>query len=234
MKRKKVHIPFWLQITCILLAGVLASGAVLLFFTIREKKQLETHTVTFAYLDGSVIETKEVEEGKGVYPPIIQSKGVFRGWSKAFNAVEHDLEVHPQFHTIAETNLFYFNSVYVKEGTDFTLDICLGGTVHISSGTLIINYDTNVLSYKSFEEMGNCLVTEENAGELHIQFSTETPLTEAGLLTQLSFYAKEKDAYCTQLDLRISDPVLHWEGKDMPADCATINNKIYFLQEVDE
>lgn len=114
--KRKIGIPFWVQILAILLVGVLASGVVLLLAPDKQQtapqETVVQHTVTFAYQDGTVIETKTVEEGKGVFPPVLETNGVFRGWSAGFNAVKADIEVHPVFYNIKEENLFYFDSVY--------------------------------------------------------------------------------------------------------------------------
>ena len=240
--KKKISIPFWIQIFAILLVGVIASVIVLLFAPNRHQPATETtpganvikHTVTFAYLDGTIIETKTVEEGKGVFPPVLETTGVFRGWSAGFNAVKADIEVHPIFYNIKEENLFYFDSVYVKEDTEFTLDLYVAGVVNISSGTITLSYDTDVLEYKKSDGMDGLIISENKAGELTIQFSTDTPLNEKTLISQLSFYAKKRDAYSTQVNLSASDTMILSNGKEISANCATINNKIYFLQEVGE
>lgn len=236
--KRKISIPFWFQISAILLAGVIASGVVLLFAP--GKQQTETdenivkHTVTFAYLDGTVIETKTVAEGKGVFPPSIETDGVFRGWSAGFNAVKADIEVHPVVYSVKEENLFYFNSVYVKEDTEFTLDLYVGGTVNISSGTITLTYDTDVLEYKKSDSMESLGVSENKDGELTIHLNSSTPLKEKTLISQLTFYAKKKDAYSTQVNLSVDNALIVSNGKETSANCATINNKIYFLQEVGE
>lgn len=236
--KKKISIPFWTQILSILLIGVLASGIVLLFVLNKppnkSKENMEKHTVTFAYLDGTIIETKTVEKGKGVFPPILKNDGVFRGWSSAFNAVEKDIEVHPIFYHIKEENLFYFDSVYVQEDKKFTLDVYVGGKVNVSSGTITLSYDPEVLEYIQANGLEDLSVAEDQSGELKISFNNNTPLKEKTLISQLTFYAKKKDAYATQANLTASDMKTIVAGQDQTADCATINNKIYFLQEVGE
>ncbi len=229
-KEKRIRIPFWLQILGILSLGVLASIAVWLA---APRPELPKHTVTFAYLDGTVIETVEVEEGKGVYPPELPDEGVFRGWSKPFNAVTEDVEAHPRFHSIAENNLFYFHAVYVEEGTDFDLELYVGGSVSISSGELTVLYDPAVLTYQKAASLEGCEVTQVQSGELLVKFHRDTPLKEETLLSQLVFHAEEKDAYSTELVLQAENMKIAANGEQLPADCATINNKVYFLQEVE-
>ena len=232
-EKKRTCISFWIQITGILLVGVITSVVVLIMADHHDTQEnVQTYTVTFADLDGTVIETIEVERGKGVHPPKLSYEGVFRGWSGAFNAVTADIEVHPQFHTITETNLFYFDTVYAEEGKTFALDLRVGGKVNVSSGTLTICYDTDVLTFQKADGMGDCTVTEDKAGELVIVFDGKTPITTQALLTQLQFRAERKDAYCTELSLSASDMKVVVDGQELPADCATINNKVYFLQEV--
>ena len=233
---KKIRIPFWLQIVAISLAGVLASGVAFWitqeYVSSRQNEELETHTVTFAYLDGTVIETKEVAHGKGTFPPELSNKGVFRGWSAGFNIVENDIEVHPIYYTIKENNLFYFDSVYIQEGKEFSLDVCVGGHVSVSSGELTLRYDPNVLDFLGSDDVKFCTVTESTMGELVICLEGKTAIKTQTLLSQLRFLAKEKDAYSTEITLKASNVKVIADGQEMPADCATINNKVFFLQEV--
>lgn len=239
---KKSKIPFWLQIAIILTAGVLASGVV--WVAARNKvvdksdqeseKQTVYHTVTFAYLDGTVIDKKEVEHGKGVFPPSLTDEGVFRGWSTGINLVERDIEAHPVYHSIAESNLFYFDSVYVREGTDFQLDVKVGGRVSISSGELTLLYDPEVLDFLESKNLEQCTVTKSNDGELLISFDSNSPIKTETLISQLRFHAKEKDVYSTEISLKASNMKVVADGQEVPADCATINNKVFFLQEVGE
>lgn len=240
--KNKISIPFWIQIFAILLVGVIASIIVLLFAPNKRQPAPETtlganvikHTVTFAYLDGTIIETKTVEEGKGVFPPALETDGVFRGWSAGFNAVKADIEVHPIFYNIKEENLFYFDSVYVKEDTEFTLDLYVGGKVNLSSGTIALSYDPDVLEYKSADGLDVEEIAETKSGELTIKLNSKVALKEKTLISQIKFYAKKKDAYSTQINLTAKDGLVVTSGDEFPANFATINNKIYFLQEVGE
>lgn len=224
--KRKINIPFRAQIAGILLLGVLASCAVLALYP---RPQAVTHTVTFAYQDGTVIEEKTVTEGMGVYPPAYLGDGVFRGWSGRFNQVTADVEVHPIIHNIAEDNLFYFHAAYVKEGEDFDLEIRLGGNVSISSGTLTILYDPAVLEYLGADGM----VAETAEGTLTLTLDSPEPIRQETLLATLQFRALEKDAYATEVQLQAKNMMIETGGQEIPADCATINNRIYFLQEVE-
>lgn len=234
---RKIRIPFWIQIVAILLAGVIASGVVFLLarnsITKHQNEKQEKHTVTFAYLDGTVITTKEVSHGKGVFPPELTDEGVFRGWSCGFNIVETDVEAHPVYHTITENNLFYFNSVYVQEGNTFFLNLCVGGNVSVSSGELTLMYDVDVLDFLGSEKTQQCTVTEPTKGKLVIQIESDTVIKTETLLSQLQFLAKEKDVYSTELMLQASDMKSFADGQEIPSDCATINNKVFFLQGVE-
>ncbi len=234
---KKIKFPFWLQIVCILLVGIIASC---IAFGIAQKSMEDQkaaeaikHTVTFAYLDGTVIETKEVTHGKGVFPPKLTDEGVFRGWSNGFNAVVADVEAHPIYHSIKENNLFYFDSVYVQEGKEFSLDVRVGGYVSVSSGELILEYDPDVLDFIESKNTIPCVITEPTEGKLVICFNSDTVIKTETLVSQLCFLAKEKDAYATEITLKASDIMVVAEEGEIPADCATINNKVFFLQEVD-
>lgn len=229
---KRKGIPFWLQITMILLLGVVASLVVRMVYSGTDAN-LPQYTVTFAYQDGSVIDTKEVTEGNGVYPPEYVGDGIFRGWSGGFNNVTADVEVHPILHGISEDNFFYFHSVYVEEGKKFTLDVHLGGRVNISSGELTVFYDPEVLEYLEAAPMDCCEAELVGEGELKLTFSSQEPIREEKLLAKLHFRALEKNAYSTEVQLQAKNmKIVTAEGEE-PADCATINNKVYFLQEVE-
>lgn len=236
MKDKKMPpIPFWLQITGILMIGAFASLIIFLaagFQGAGQTESLPKHTVTFAYLDGTIIETKEVEHGKGVFPPELDGEGIFRGWNVGFNAVTTDVEAHPEYYNGSEDNLFYFDAVYVQEGNEFSLGVSVGGHVGFSSGELTLRYDTDVLEFIEAEENVQCTVTEEQAGEIKIQMQSAESITEQALISKLVFRAKEKNAYCTQIDLSAANVKTVVGGQEIPADHATINNKVFFLQEV--
>lgn len=228
-KTKKFKLPFWIQIVLIVLAGVIASGAILLSV---QNRNVEKHKVTFAYSDGTVIEEKEVVDGKGVIPPVIENEGVFRGWSAAINNVENDYEVHPMIYDIVEDNLFYFNSPYVREGKRFTLDVFLGGKVNAKSGELTIEYDSDVLEYKKADCADDVKIEETEVGKLSLTFDKENALSEKCLMSTITFKAKKADAYSTELVLTAENVKSVENGKEAPAVFATINNEIYFLQEV--
>lgn len=237
-ERTKKGMPFWLQIAAILFAGVAVSIAIV-FLARTDQKQApsvegsgEEHTVTFAYSDGTVIASETVEDGKGVFPPILETQDVFRGWSGPINAVTKDTEVHPEIYHIVEDNLFYFNSVYVQEGTEFDLPVMISGNVNVSSGELYVEYDPDVLKFESADGQSWCDVSKPKKGVLKIKFRLDSVLDEPTELTKLSFTAKEKDVYSTQLNLRSENVVVFSDQKEVPADNATINNKVFYLQEV--
>ena len=222
--------PFWIQIVLILFAGALVS--IVSLYAIKEFRA-ERHTVTFAYQDGTIIETQKVKEGSGVCPPEFTCDGVFQGWNGRINYVEADIEVHPLIYSIREENLFFFNSLYVREGRKFTLNIWVGGKVCISSGTISISYDPNVLKFVKSSDVVDCNITEETKGEIKIHFNHEAGISEKMILAQLTFKALKKDAYCTELSLSAENVKGVVDGREVPTNYATLNNKIYFLQEVD-
>ena len=159
--------------------------------------------------------------------------GIFRGWTGGFNCVTSDVEVHPSIYPIGEQNFFYFHSVYVEEGKKFALDVHLGGRVSISSGELTVAYDPEVLEYLGADPMDGCTAEQTGAGELKLCFSSPEPIRAECLLAKLSFRALEKDAYSTEVQLQANNMKIVTDEGERPADCATINNKVYFLQEVE-
>lgn len=230
-KKSKITIPFWLQLVAILLVGVVVSCSV--FYFVRDYKA-ERYTVTFAYGNGAQIETKEVKEGKGIFPPELDwgADYVFRGWDRALNRVAANIEAHPDIYKVMEENLFYFDSVYVREGHAFTLDLMLGGNVNLSSGEVVLIFDEEVMEYKSFQTSEALDVTKTGKGELLIKLNSKNPITQKTELARLKFRAKRKDVEYTQAVLSAKSTKLILDGEEKPADCATINNKIFFIQEV--
>jgi len=220
----------WLQIIAILLVGIIASFGV--FFYIQDSK-IERFTVTFADGDGEVIEEKEVKSGKGVIPPAFDTDLVFRGWDITINNVTSDIETHPSFYRIVEDNLIYFNSVYVQEGKKFSIDLTLSGKVNISEGKITLSYDSEVMTYKKYDGYDITEVKETKPGELTINFKSIEALTKKTALAQIEFYAEKKNVNYTQVELKADKANLIIKGDKKFADCSTINNNIYFLQEVE-
>ncbi len=236
-EKKRKSLPFWAQIILILACGAILGGAV--YGTIRYVKwrqyedSLPIYTVTFAYQDGTTIETKHVKEGRGVYPPEFNAPGVFQGWSKPINNVKADTEVHPLYYTIADENLFCFDSVYVKEGDEFTIKLILTGEVNISSAELTVSYDTNVMEFAGTNGENHCSISNEGDGKLIVCLNSDEPIKEETLVSEIKFKALKKDVYSTQIDLSCKNAKVSQSGVDAPATVSTLNNKIYYLQEAD-
>ncbi len=229
--------PYGAQIALILLSGVIASVVVLFAVNSYKIKKAEEnapiHTVTFAYQDGSVIKQKEVKEGKGVLPPNLETQGVFRGWSVIINNITSDVETHPMIYSINDENLFYFNSVYVEEGDEFNIDLMLGGEINISSTELTIKYDPKVMKFIRLSESELCNITNKEKGSLTVLINSNTPLTAEALISQITFKAKKKDVSSSRIDLICKNAKLVNEGVETSVTVSTLNNNIYYLQEVD-
>lgn len=240
MIKKIKNAPLWLQVLLILLIGVIASIIVLLCINLPklggsdEKLNDEEYTVTFAYQDGTVIDTKKVKEGFGVFPPSFETDCVFRGWSSAVNHITSNIEVHPLLYTIVEENLFYFDSVYVKEGGKFTLELYVAGNVNFNDCELELEYDAEVMDFIASETSENCSVRKLEEGKLSFTVTSNSTIAEKTKLADLTFLAKEKDVYSSQVTLASKGATVKTNGKDLPVDSATINNQIYYLQEVEQ
>lgn len=243
------QIPFWLEIVLILFLGVIASAAVYIVGSSTRTATSESaqsserwedtidptrvHKVRFAYSDGTVIAEADVHEGKGVVPPPLETDAVFRGWSSQIGRVLSDKEVHPMFYSIVEENLFYFNSAYVLNGTDFSLPIILSGNVNISAGELTIRYDAQVLHYQDAACMDGCTVHMKEEGTLILSFETSDVLTEKTILGILDFNADGADVISTDVLLEANRGRIQTDDAEKPVVFSTINNKVYFLQEVE-
>ena len=191
------------------------------------------YTVTFAYQDGTAIEKKTVHAGKGVFPPEFETEGVFRGWSSPFNAVASDVETHPMVYQVADENLFCFDSVYTLEGTEFTIGLKLTGAVNLSTAEVSIEYDPLVMEYVGSVDCAVCIVEEEASGALKLRLRSSEPIREPILLSELTFLAKPEDVYATQIDLRCENAKLLLADSETPVTASTLNNQIYYLQEVE-
>lgn len=238
-KHKKGHLPIWAQLLLIILCGVIASvGA----YYLTQKKiaatreaQKPRYTVTFAYQNGSPIATRQVKEGCGTFPPDIETNGVFQGWNGAFNEVMADIEVHPMCYELnGDENLFCFNAVYAQEGTDFAFDLRLSGNVNISKAQIEIEFDSEVMDYVQATPCEYCKVEESGEGLLLLEVDSKEPITVETVLASLTFHALKKDVYSTQINLRCISGALSVDGKEISVPVTTINNKIYYLQEVSQ
>lgn len=230
-------LPFWLQIVLILACGgVLSIGAYIFAHNNREverESSMLKHTVTFAYQDGSIIETRSVAEGTGTLPPKFETDGVFRGWSGAINEVKSDIEVHPMVYELAgDENLFCFDSVYVQEGKQFSINLRLIGSVSISNAEIEIEFDSEVMDYLQDSSIDICTVSKKDEGTLVLTLDSDTALKEATQLSTLTFISKGKDVLTTQINLHCISGTLIINEVEIPATVSTINNKIYYLQEV--
>lgn len=234
--KKARHIPFWLQIVMILISGVLASLLVFALSNYQKalisERNAPEYTVNFAYQDGTVIEKKAVKKGKGVFPPNFETEGVFRGWSSSINNVTSNLEVHPAVYEINDENLFYFDSVYVKEGEKFTIDLTLAGKVNLSSAELEIEYDPDVMKFIKTSKSEICSVEKIKNGLLKVTINSDEPLTDKLLLSYLTFKAKKKNVNYSRVDLKAKNGTIVENGKEQSATISTINNNIFYLQEV--
>ncbi|MBR2885212.1 MAG: hypothetical protein IKB93_10535 [Clostridia bacterium] len=227
--KKKKGLTLLLQIVAILLIGIVASVGTYLFI---QDKNRERFTVTFAYGNGEIIEQKVVKSGNGVIPPDFNTDCVFRGWDGIINNVLSNFEVHPSLYSIVEDNLFYFDTVYAREGRNFSIDLMLAGEVNISNGELTLEYDEKVIEYRSFESNEAIKITQISPGKLIVSFGSDEILTKKTELAQIKFYAKRKDVKYSLITLSANKANVVFNGEENPADCATINNNIYFLQEV--
>ncbi len=240
MREKGNRLPFWLQIVLILMCGAVLS--LLVFVLLRgrsagkeltQAKTKEIHTVTFAYSDGTVIEKKQVHHGNGIFPPDFETDGVFRGWSSPFNAVTSDVETHPSvYYPTDDENLICFDSVYVREGENFTVELMLRGKVSIASAELTLFYDREVMDYLS-AEVSDCFSVEQTEdGNLTLRLDSPQPIREPMLLARIRFYAKPMDVYSTQISLQAKQATTVVSGKELSATISTLNNNIYYFQEV--
>ena len=57
-------------------------------------------------------------------------------------------------------------------------------------------------------------------------------ITEKTLISQLKFHAKKADAKWTEIGLKSKGAKIEVNGMEYDIESSTINNKIYFLQEV--
>lgn len=237
--KKRKPLPLWMQFIGIVLIGAVVSAGV--FFAIKHIKTRANHKsssnteyqVTFAYNDGTVIDRKQVKEGKGVIPPDIEVPGVFQGWSTGINNVRKDIEAHPLFYQISDENLFCFDSVYAIEGNDFDISIILTGIVNISSADIAISYDPEVMEYIGSSENEFCKVSLSDPGELLLTLRSNAPIKETTALSEIKFRAIEKDVYSSSIQLSASNALLIVSGEEIPVTVSTLNNTIYYLQEVD-
>ena len=108
----------------------------------------------------------------------------------------------------------------------------LGGTVNLSSGEVILVYDEDVMEYKSYQALKSVGITKTGKGELTIKLDSNEPIIQKTELAQIKFRARKANAEFTQAVLSAKSAKLVLGGDEKTVDCATINNKIFFMQEV--
>lgn len=227
--KAKVNIPFWGQMAIILGIGIVISAAILIISK-NGSNNIPTnkYTVRFCTEAGRLIEAKQVTENEGVIPPEVIEQGyIFRGWSRPINNINSDTEVTPLYQKInGETNYIFYNTKYVKEGEDFEIPILLGGNIDIKSGQIIIEYDEK--AFELNDVTGNAVSTyKEEDGKIIIELDTSHINETISDFINLKMYANEIDAYYTGFDISANLT----NQKNNVADYATLNNKIFFIQE---
>ncbi len=176
---------------------------------------------------------KQVHHGNGVLPPDLATEDVFRGWSAPFNAVTRDMETHPSlYYSKEDDNLFCFDSVYVREGEEFTIELMLRGKVCISSAELTLAFDGEVMDYLGSEVSEYFAVEPTASGALNLRLNSPQLIQEPTLLARIQFRAKPMDVYFTQISLQSKQATTVVSDQELPVTISTINNNIYYLQEV--
>ena len=110
----------------------------------------------------------------------------------------------------------------------------LTGEVNISSAELTVSFDTNVMECVGTNGENHCSVLNEGDGKLIVYLNSDEPLKEKSLISEIRFKALKKDVYSTQIDLSCKNAKVSQLGVDVPATASTLNNKVYYLQEVDK
>lgn len=196
-------------------------------------KNAERYTVTFVQADDTVIEQRKVKTGYGTIPPAYETEGVFRGWNTAINCIQSDIEAHPMVYDIVEKNLFYFDSQYVQEGKDFTLGLFLGGDVNLSNAEIELTYDPRMMEYKKANGAESCIISLTEDGTVLMTVDCDCNLSQKTKIADIVFNAKKEDVYSSEIQLSAKNVLCISSDKRISEECATINNKIYYLQEVD-
>jgi hypothetical protein len=97
---------------------------------------------------------------------------------------------------------------------------------------LTLFYDREVMDYLS-SEVSDCVSVEQTEdGNLTLRLDSPQPIREPMLLARIRFYAKPMDVYSTQISLQAKQATTVVSGKELSATISTLNNNIYYFQEV--
>lgn len=117
--------------------------------TDTSKPAVDTFTVTFKDFDGTVLNTQEVEKGKGATAPADPKRENFKfaGWDKDFKKITSDLVVTATYTTTK--TVIYAEHVSVDKGTgEVTMNIRVINNPGIMGAVLKVSVDDKVLGFK--------------------------------------------------------------------------------------
>ena len=115
----------------------------------EEKKTI--YTVVFMSYDDTIIDTKYVEEGSSVDPPIAPQRAgyIFAEWDKPLNNIKSDLTVKPKYEK-SNKPLFSADSVKATAGSkNVIVKVSVANNPGILGAALTIDYDDSVMQLKS-------------------------------------------------------------------------------------
>lgn len=132
----------------IFLLGIAVSITIIVL-KINAKSTGNKFTVTFFDANDNKFEIVKVKEGDAAKPkkqlPEVQN-AVFKGWDRYINNVTNNLEVHPIYQSVtSDYNAFYIDTYYASEGEELSVNLKLGGIITVTTATIGIAYDEQVL-----------------------------------------------------------------------------------------
>ena len=234
MKEILRQVP-WKAVICILLAGVLASGGVLIYRHMT-KPQPPKFTVVFQGSQGTELARQQVTAGSSAIPPELTQNGdgiVFRGWSKHLYNIQKDTQVTPVYEDLRlSANAFYMDAAYALPGEDVTMTLWLSGNVRLSGIELTLSYDKDVLrNFRCDVEGSPFRIVSTTEDSVTLRLESPDNLTEAMAAATIHFtVSKDRaDVARTTIQIHMADPVLTVSGAQIGTGSNAVHGDIYIL-----
>ncbi len=181
----------------IFLLGIAVSVTIIVL-KINSKSTGNKFTVTFFDANDNKFEIVKVKEGDAAKPkkqlPEVQN-AVFKGWDRYINNVTNNLEVHPIYQSVtSDYNAFYIDTYYASEGEELSVNLKLGGIITVTTATIGIAYDEQVLELVTVNDSAYLSETfaDKSYIKLTLDFSKQT-VNPGDVIESFRFKVKGSD-----------------------------------------
>lgn len=175
------------------------------------KEEIVTHTVTFKDIDGRVLKTATVKDGKAAAAPADPVKAGYRfiGWDKPLTNVTEDYTVTAQYEVITYTITYYKNNEIVEEAS------------WESKEAFVNEFYTDLFNWLSTKGVANVdQITKEGDTIKMVKNGVTVTFSNVDELKALDIYDFEKT---------ISNVIYAPVTREADDSCVILPNEAYFL-----